>query len=161
MQPLKKKTAYGLKKLTIDQMFSNRQIANTAGHSHYFLNKPCKHGHIAPRSVSSTSCVECDRIRKREPSRLRKRNAAKKRAVKMIMTAQKEKTKTFRKYGLDKLEIKQMESNKKNALKLGHSHYFTGKFCKKGHLAPRTTKNATCVMCTRLYSKNWALNKNH
>lgn len=35
------------------------RAAETAGQKHYFTGKPCKHGHIGPRYVSTWRCVEC------------------------------------------------------------------------------------------------------
>lgn len=42
-----------------------RADALAAGMKHYFTGVPCKHGHIAPRRVSSNDCVECSKIRQR------------------------------------------------------------------------------------------------
>lgn len=35
-----------------------------AGKTRYFTGKPCRHGHIAERMVSSSNCCECLRIRR-------------------------------------------------------------------------------------------------
>jgi hypothetical protein len=35
------------------------QAAEKLGHKHYFTGKPCKHGHVAPRYVSTWQCVPC------------------------------------------------------------------------------------------------------
>ncbi len=53
------------------------------------------------------------------------------------------------KYGKDKLTLKTMVSSRSDALKAEHSHYFTGRECKYGHVAPRLTKNARCVECLK------------
>jgi len=37
-----------------------RSVAKEAGLVHYFTGKPCKHGHIAKRTVANGSCRECD-----------------------------------------------------------------------------------------------------
>ncbi len=50
---------YGPDKLTIDQMHSNRQNADKAGHSYFFTGKPCKYGHLSPRQTSNATCVQC------------------------------------------------------------------------------------------------------
>jgi hypothetical protein len=44
-------------------MFSkhNREQAMALGLKRYFTGKPCKHGHIAERYVSSGMCLECSR----------------------------------------------------------------------------------------------------
>lgn len=44
-----------------------RAEALALGLSRYFTGKPCKHGHVAERSVSSRSCVECLRLRQATP----------------------------------------------------------------------------------------------
>jgi hypothetical protein len=38
-----------------------RAEAKALGLKHYFTGKPCKHGHVAERSVSRRECMECDR----------------------------------------------------------------------------------------------------
>lgn len=53
------KKTYGSKHLTIDQLFPRKSEAKAAGHTHYFTGLPCKHGHKAPRYVSSGQCVAC------------------------------------------------------------------------------------------------------
>ena len=53
---------YGPDKLTIDQMYSNRQAAKAAGHRVYYTGKACKNGHLGPKYISG-SCIECIRLR--------------------------------------------------------------------------------------------------
>jgi hypothetical protein len=55
-------------------------------------------------------------------------------------------------YGRSKLTIEQMHSNRTDALSVGHSHYFTGKPCKNGHISPKT-KRGECCECLSI----WAL----
>ena len=57
---------YGPAKLTIEQMYSNRQDADAAGHSHFFTGKPCKNNHIAHRAVKHGRCMEWLRIRSKK-----------------------------------------------------------------------------------------------
>lgn len=52
---------YGQDKLTIDQMYSDRQLAKDAKHKYYFSGKACIHGHITPRRVDNNCCIECAR----------------------------------------------------------------------------------------------------
>jgi hypothetical protein len=56
-------------------------------------------------------------------------------------------------FGQDRLTIEQMELTKEAAIKAGHSHYFTGRPCRNGHLAPRT-KRGECNECVRQYARN-------
>lgn len=41
--------------------FVSRSEARTRGLKHYFNGKRCKHGHIAPRFVSTSACQGCDK----------------------------------------------------------------------------------------------------
>ena len=43
--------------------FISREQAQEQGLKHYFTGKPCKHGHVDIRQVSSESCMECLRQR--------------------------------------------------------------------------------------------------
>lgn len=43
----------------------SREDAEKSGLKHYFTGQPCKHGHIAPRRVSSTDCTVCSLERQR------------------------------------------------------------------------------------------------
>jgi len=150
---------YGPEKLTIDQMHSNRQVADEARHTHYYLGTPCKHGHISPRLVSSSICVECKKMHYEKRMKPRREIAAKKRAEKEKIRKQREKEKSIKRYGPDKLILEKMKPNKREAIEAGHSHYFTGKPCRNGQLAPRTTGNATCIMCTRHYRNRYQKEK--
>lgn len=42
-----------------DQEIISRDIAASLGLKRYFTNLPCKHGHRAPRLVSTLACTEC------------------------------------------------------------------------------------------------------
>jgi len=133
------KKKYGPGKLTIGQMHSNRKDARAAGHSHYFRNKSCKYGHVEPYTVSGGLCATCVLIHsKRRKERQRK-----------------ERKKAPKFYGPEKLTIKQMLSNKKEAFDAGYSHYFTGKPCKWGHITPRIAKTGVCLECRKIYQQNY------
>lgn len=41
----------------------SRAEAKASGATRYFTNKPCKHGHIAERQVSNSTCFECSRLK--------------------------------------------------------------------------------------------------
>ena len=43
----------------------SRAVAQSAGLRRYFTGKPCAHGHVAERIVSSKSCAECASLRDR------------------------------------------------------------------------------------------------
>jgi hypothetical protein len=46
-------------------------------------------------------------------------------------------------------------NNVEEARKANHRHYFTGKPCKHGHIAKRTTRNGVCVECTAEATRKW------
>ena len=55
-----------------------------------------------------------------------------------------------------------MCSSNSEAKVAGHSHYFTGKPCKHGHLVPRKVNVCVCVECDRLYKNEYyARTKKH
>ncbi len=58
-------------------------------------------------------------------------------------------------YGKDKLTIEQMHSNPSDAKEAGHVHYFTGRPCKHGHIAPRLTKGYICTECKQIINKRY------
>ena len=60
---------------------------------------------------------------------------------------------TDKTYGPDKLTIKQMHSNRADGKAAGHSHYFTGKACKHGHIVPRRTTSNQCLKCENICYK--------
>ena len=148
---------YGPHKLTMGQMYSDRQVAGNAGHLHYFLGVPCKHGHIAPRFVSSSMCVDCGRMHYAKRTAPRREIAEKKRAERERIRNLKKQEKAIKRYGARKLLIEEMKVTRRQALEAGDSHYFTNKRCRNGHLSPRTAGNATCVICTRVYTNNWKI----
>jgi hypothetical protein len=46
-------------------------------------------------------------------------------------------------------------ANVRAARALGHRTYFTGKPCRRGHLAERITANKTCVECRKLWARKY------
>lgn len=44
-----------------------RASAKTAGLKRYFTGSPCTHGHVAERTVCDHACVECGRLKGRDP----------------------------------------------------------------------------------------------
>ena len=53
----------------------SKQEAKAQGLLHYYTGKPCKHGHIAERLVSTRHCCACDIARDQRPER-KAQNAA-------------------------------------------------------------------------------------
>lgn len=58
-------------------------------------------------------------------------------------------------FGKNGLTIDQMFSERSQAKKAGHSHYFTGVLCKNGHLAPRRVHDCLCVECGKMYRRKY------
>ena len=48
-----------------------------------------------------------------------------------------------------------MKKTRKEALIAGEKTYFTGKFCVKGHVAPRRASTGECLDCRKLVLKIW------
>lgn len=42
-----------------EKLPGTQKEAKENGHKYYFTGKPCKHGHISKRSVTSGNCLEC------------------------------------------------------------------------------------------------------
>lgn len=53
--------------------------------------------------------------------------------------------------------MNELPDNRKDAIRLGHTQYFTGKPCKNGHIAPKYTKTCACVVCHKGYRKGSVL----
>jgi hypothetical protein len=75
--------------------------AKAQGLRQYFTGRPCKHGHIDFRYVSSWNCVKCDKGKHKKRNRIRdnettrKWRAANKERVKAYRVANKEKMKIY------------------------------------------------------------------
>jgi len=46
--------------------------------------------------------------------------------------------------------------SRSEALEKGHTHYFTGYFCKHGHQAPRLVSTRRCTACAKQQYSVWA-----
>ena len=46
--------------------FVSREIALERGYKRYYVNQPCRRGHVAPRSTKTRNCSRCDCDRKRK-----------------------------------------------------------------------------------------------
>lgn len=51
--------------------------------------------------------------------------------------------------------FEQTSVTRKEAIARGETLYFTGKPCKRGHLAPRQVSTRTCMLCGRFHTKAW------
>ncbi len=48
--------------MKLSDRIAAKAAAVAAGETQYFTGKPCKRGHIAPRSTANSTCMECDRL---------------------------------------------------------------------------------------------------
>ena len=117
----------------------SRDDTKAQGLMFYFTGKPCKHGHIDKRYVSSKCCVACSRELSQpcHKKQLDKRNKT-----------HKENADAAKKYG-DRIITRD------EAIAKGLTRYFTGKPCHKGHIAERSVANFNCVICINEKSKQY------
>jgi 5-methylcytosine-specific restriction endonuclease McrA len=97
----------------------------------------CRNGHNAPRNKSG-KCTECARKRQQ---RYRAKNAE--------AVSQRYKLSAYyeaKRQGGQELE-EQRVIGRAEAMRLGLPSYFTGKPCKRGHIARRWLPNGTCFVC--------------
>lgn len=106
-----------------EHIFTSRDEARASGARYFFTGLPCKHGHVAERSVSENKCRVCltagwAKVRRRLGH-----------AEKRINTARDE------------------------ALERGEKQYDDNLECPKGHGGRRWTRNRACVICTALAAR--------
>ena len=116
-----------------------RKEAKEKGLTRYFTGKPCAHGHISERYVSSNCCVACGRELSQpcHKKQLDKRNKT-----------HKENADAAKKYGNRII-------TRDEAIAKGLTRYFTGKPCQKGHIAERSVTNFNCIICSNEKSKQY------
>jgi hypothetical protein len=158
---------YGWDRLFLTQMHDNHATALKAGHSHYFTGRPCRNGHMAPRTIKG-SCVECEKAyrtknlnRIKKQARITHENFRRRRRAKKVVPVQvvileaiiskllQSQVTELETYGPDNLTIIEMFDRRSDALQAGHSHYYSGKQCHHGHLAPKETQLNHCVECNK------------
>jgi hypothetical protein len=96
-----------------------RRVAKLAGEPHYFTGRLCVHGHIDERRTKDGRCLGCG------PRRDRLGVLAK--AAKRVPYV----------------------SPRESARRAGVRRYSTGKPCRQGHFAERSTASAICVTCSK------------
>jgi Restriction endonuclease len=142
--------------------FTTRSEARAQGFKYFFVGEECKNGHISERMVESTQCIECLEERNQlfreekeesvffvKDKRDRKEKAL---AAREYERQQYLADDDFRVYvDEDQYEdIQFLPQTKKEALALGVKYYFTGKPCKRGHLAKRSTRGkSACFVCDK------------
>lgn len=130
----------------------SRPEAKRLGEAHYFTGKPCKHGHIAPRSTRWGTCRDCGRETARIFANPEKSNRARRSRVaarkSLIPDRFPDDLRPIRP------DIGQMPGGRIEALRAGACWYFTGIPCKNGHVDYRYASNGICRTCG---SKNTAV----
>lgn len=142
--------------------FTTRSEARSQGFKYFFVGEECKNGHISERMVESTQCIECleernqlfreekeDSVLFVKDKRDRKEKAL---AAREYERQQYLADDDFRVYvDEDQYEdIQFLPKTKKEALALAVKYYFTGKPCKRGHLAKRSTRGkSACFVCDK------------
>ena len=130
---------------------------------YYYTGKPCIRNHLKKRHTNTGHCVDCmDMHRKTVLKKKREKNKGN--LAKII-----KKFENKRKYDLEnwdqkRKKIRQEEQkNNKNleiisyeeAIQKNLKYYFTGKPCRKGHIAQRIARDKDCLECLRARSKRY------
>jgi 5-methylcytosine-specific restriction endonuclease McrA len=153
-------------------MYITRKEAKEESLKYYFTGDACEKGHVAERLTISGLCVEC--LAERNESFLEDKKDT------IIKKIDKRKARALKKEQRD-LEIQMykddpdyrhdvdidtqfeglefLPSKRRYAIELNSPHYFTGKPCSRGHLAPRSTSKATCILCLKLDARKHRLTK--
>lgn len=124
------------------QKIVSREEALAKGQGWYFTGRPCKHGHIAKRSVPNWTCRRCWLIAELPRKRRRRKVAS---AWKRALRAERER-RLQKRYG-------ERYIPKSLARRLGLRCYFIGRPCRNGHLAERDSHG--CVICRMTATKIW------
>jgi len=102
-----------------------RKEAKAKGLTKYFNGKPCPHGHVAQRGTAHGGCLECQREARRA----------------------KQKAKGLKPYVPDNFRQRLMAQQPELTRWEYVPVYYTGKPCKRGHIAWRVGKDGVCVAC--------------
>jgi len=145
-----------------DEIIS-RAAAIAQGRKRYSNGNPCKHGHVAERWVSTSTCCECQRLyclanQDKVIARAnawRKANPDKRKAIvrKYDDAHREEKREKSRvRYAANPLNPERGmyydKVSRKQAKAQGLKRYATGKPCINGHIAERLVSNGSCCQCT-------------
>lgn len=119
----------------------SRKKARGMGLPNYFTGALCKNGHVDSRRVDNGACLSCS-------------------AEASLRYAKAKSVKRKQARALDDLAAtpewcRDMVVSQDAASCLGLTHFFTGKPCCRGHLAPRFVSNGTCLVCHRINYKSF------
>lgn len=104
-----------------NQPLVTRAEALAQGLTRYYTGQPCLRGHVAERKTSNCCCLACKKERVASFSGL-------------VRTSR-------------SVPQKGLPSSYAEARTLGLPYYFTGRSCKRGHIAPRAAATGNCNAC--------------
>lgn len=136
----------------MERQIITRAEAKAQGLKRYFTGKPCKHGHVAERYLSTGQCVECLRERRQTPENLKKEREyqCKRREDPEYMAKQRERDRRYRAENCDKIAEQKREYRAENLNKIAA---LTAK--RRAAKLQRTPKWANQEDIKRVYA--WAL----
>lgn len=137
--------------------------ARKKGLKYYFTGKPCIKNHIKERDVSTGHCVECTEIYRKKVLKT-KRDRNKGNLENIIKKFEKKRNENLKNWEQQRKKIRHQEKesnknleliSKEEAIKKKLKYYFTGKPCRKGHVAQRITRDQDCLECLRARSRRY------
>lgn len=151
-------------------MYITRKEAKEESLKYYFTGDACEKGHVAERLTISAMCMEClaernqDFLEDKGDAASKKISRRKAREIKkqqrdIEIQLYEEDPEYRHEVDLDtNFEgVELLPRSKREAVALGSLHYYTGKTCQRGHLAPRSTGQGSCVLCIKLDSRRYRL----
>ena len=124
---------------------------------YYYTGKPCIRDHLNERYTNTGHCVDCMDIHRKTVLK-KKRETNKGNLTKIIRKFENKRNKDLENWDQKRKKIRQeeQEHNKnleiisyEEAIQKNLKHYFTGKPCRKGHIAQRITRDQDCLECVR------------
>jgi hypothetical protein len=134
-----------------------RDEARSKGLLRFFTGIPCPHGHIDERYVSCNRCVECALISANKTyHENHDREVERRRDYYYRITKGRRRILSPRLYTGDiTIYYSGPIISRVDAETLGLRHYFTGEHCARGHIAQRTVKRGSCIICKREQVKEY------
>jgi 5-methylcytosine-specific restriction endonuclease McrA len=141
----------------------SREEAIALGLKFYLPLEPCVRGHFSKRRTNNNQCTDCLRIhkakfRRENTARLKEEDRVWRRANRAHINSYRRRQwakKKEEKLKLIPLEMRNCIITLSEARASGSRYYFTGKNCKRGHLAKRFVPNRGCVECLKENCKEW------
>ena len=141
----------------------SRAEAKKKGLKYYYTGKPCIRSHLNERYTNTGHCVDCMDIHRKTVLK-RKREKNKGNLTKIIRKFENKRNENLKNWDQQRKKIRQeeQEHNKnleiisyEEAIQKNLKHYFTGKPCRKGHIAQRITRDSDCLECRRSRSRKY------